>query len=420
MAGYRLATLLNWTMPQLHILDSLRVRGYRYYWFSALLVAAARSMQGVVLGWLVLERTNSAFLVTVAGALNFLPMLGFGLFTGVISDRLNRRKLLIGTQIASGTASILLATLVITNLIQTWEIMAVSLIIGLAWALDWPCRQIIIADLAGEKNILNGVALDQGAFNLMAIIGSIVAGIVISTLGMGNAFYIIAGAYLSAGVALFAIGPTRQTLSGGVGNIGSNIRDGVKYSINNRIILGVLLIMIVAHCTLFPFRQLLPVFARDVLKTGPAGLGLLSGAPGLGAVLGGLMMASLRRSRPSVMALALGAIAMALLTVIFAVSTNYALSVFLLVAVGFATSIYGALQTSIPLRLGDPQMRGRIMGLLSLVVGLMPLGMMVFGIITDRIGAPRVVVGGSVIGVVLIAGVYLLVPGLRQQREPAR
>jgi MFS family permease len=406
-------------MPYLHMLDSLRVRGFRFYWFSALLVAAARSMQGVVLGWLVLERTNSAFLVTVAGALNFLPMLGLGLFTGVVADRLNRRKLLIGTQIASGTASIILATLIVTNLIQTWEIMVLSLTVGLAWALDWPCRQIIVADLAGEQNILNGVALDQWAFNLMSIIGSIIAGIVISTLGTGSAFYLVAGAYLSAAVSLFAIGRTRQARAGGVVNIGDNIKAGIKYSINNRAILGVLLIMIVTHFTLFPFRQLLPVFARDILRTGPEGLGYLAAAPGLGAVTGGVIMASLRRSRPSVMALAMGAVAMALLTIVFALSRSYLLSVFLLATVGFATSIYGALQTSIPLRLGEPQMRGRIMGLLSLVVGLMPLGMMVFGIITDRIGAPKVVVGGSVIGVVMVTAVFLLVPGLRQHRRPA-
>ena len=286
---------------------------------------------------------------------------------------------------------------------------------ALAWALDWPCRQIFIADLAGEQNILNGVALDQWAFNSMSIIGSIVAGIIISTLGMGNAYYLIAGAYLFAAVSLFVIGRIQQTRRGGVGNVMSNIKAGVKYTIGNRAILGVLLIMIVAHLTLFPFRQLLPVFARDILKTGPEGLGYLSAAPGVGAILGGVIMASLRRSRPSVMAFAIAAVVMALLTVVFAISKSFLFSLFLLATVGFATSIYGALQTSIPLVLGDPQMRGRIMGLLSLVVGLMPLGMMVFGIITDQVGAPAVTVGGSIIGVVLIVGVFFLVPGLRQQ-----
>ena len=128
-------------MPQLPILDSLRVRGYRFYWFSALLVAAARSMQGVVLGWLVLELTNSAFLVTVAGALNFLPMLGLGLFSGVIADRLNRRKVLIATQIVSGTASIVLATLIVTDLVQTWEIMAISLTVSLCFR--WITRMLL-------------------------------------------------------------------------------------------------------------------------------------------------------------------------------------------------------------------------------------------------------------------------------------
>ena len=406
-------------MPHLHILDSLQHRGYRFYWFSALLVAAARAMQGVVLGWLVLERTNSAFLVTVAGALNFLPMLGLGLFSGVIADRLNRRRLLIGAQIVSATAWFVLATLIVTNVVQTWEIMAIGFTVGLAWALDWPCRQILIADLAGEQNILNGIALDQWAFNLMSIIGSVVAGIVISTLGIGKAFYLVAVAFALAAVSLSMIGPTQQIRASGAHSIAANIREGLKYVLNNRAILGVLLIMIVAHLTLFPFRSLLPVFARDVLNTGPEGLGYLSAAPGVGAITGGLMMASLRRSRLSLKALAAGAVAMALLAILFAISRTYLFSVFILIAVGFATSIYGALQNSIPLRQGEPQMRGRIMGLLSLVVGLMPLGMMAFGIATDEIGAPAVVVGGSVIGVVLVAGLFFLVPGLRQQgRSP--
>jgi predicted MFS family arabinose efflux permease len=275
-------------------------------------------------------------------------------------------------------------------------------------------------DLAGEQNILNGIALDQWAFNLMSIVGSVVAGIVISTLGMGTAFYMVAGAFASAAVSLFAIGPTQQTRSGGARKVAANIREGIKYVVNNRAILGVLLIMIVTHLTLFPFRSLLPVFARDVLHRGAEGLGFLSAAPGVGAVAGGLMMASLRRSRLSMRALATGAVAMALLAVLFAVSRTYVLSAFVLVIVGFATSVYGALQNSIPLRLGEPEMRGRIMGLLSLVVGLMPLGMMGFGVATDKIGAPAVTVGGSIIGAVLVTGVFLLVPGLRQQSRSSQ
>jgi MFS family permease len=279
------------------MLDSLQRRGYRFYWFSALLVAAARAIQGVVLGWLVLERTNSAFLVTLAGALNFLPMLGLGLFSGIVADRLNRRKLLISAQIASATAWALLATLINTNAVQTWEIMVISLAVGTAWALDWPCRQLIIADLAGEQNILNGIALDQWAFNLMSVIGSVVAGVIITTLGMGNSFYLVAGSFACAAVSLFAVGPTQQTRGGGTHNVAENISEGIKYALSNRVILGVLLIMMVAHLTLFPFRSLLAVFARDVLHKGAEGFGFLSAGPGVGAITGGLVMASLRRSQ---------------------------------------------------------------------------------------------------------------------------
>ena len=189
------------------IFDALRFREYRYYWVASLLVYGAKWMQTVVVGWLVLELTNSAFMVGLVGACQWGPML-LGAFTGLIADRLNRRVVLIWLQFSSAMASFLLGFLIITGLIQTWQIMILSLFLGIAWAIDWPCRRAMIPNLVGEGNVLNGIALDHTAGTAMLTIGSIAGGQLITAIGMGTSYYLIGAVYLAATFSFFLIGKT--------------------------------------------------------------------------------------------------------------------------------------------------------------------------------------------------------------------
>ncbi|MBI4296314.1 MAG: MFS transporter [Chloroflexi bacterium] len=401
---------------KLHLFDALQFRRYRFFWVSAILVYAARWIQFVVLGWLVLERTNSAFLVGMAGAFQWLPMLVLGLFTGAVADRLNRRLILIAVQVFTALMSLLLGFLIVTNAVQTWQIMVITLLVGFAWALDWPCRQTIQPDLAGEKNVLNAIALDHTAANIMSILGSVAGGQLITAIGMGNAYYLIGAMYVIAALFLIGIGGTAQSRPPQNYNIKANVIEGIRCCLNNQAILGVLIISLIIHALIFPFRQLLPVFARDILRVGPEGLGYLSAAPGIGSTLGSILLASrgqVRRVGPTFIG---GAFVLGSILTLFAFSKIYSLSLTSLAAFGLAVPFFGTLQSAILLRLTEYQMRGRVMGVLSLAIGAMPLGILVFGAIADTIGAPLVVGASALLSAILVGVIFFTMPALRKQR----
>jgi len=397
----------------MHVFDALRFRRYRFYWAAALLLYAARWMQMVVLGWLVLELTNSAFMVGLAGAFQWGPML-LGAFTGLIADRLNRRIVLIFVQFSSALACLLLGLLIVTEIVQTWHIMLLSLFLGIVWAIDWPCRRSIIPDLVGEGNVLNGIALDNSAGTIMVMMGSIAGGQFISAIGMGNCYYLIGFMYLAATLCFFLIGKTEQASLAGDISIAANVAEGIKYIFKSQTMLAVLVITIIMNALIFPYRQLLPIFARDILEVGPSGLGYLAAAQGLGAFVGCVALASLGKVRYRGGTFLGGSFGAAILLVVFAGSTVYPFSLGSLIVAGFAMAFFGTLQSTILLGLSTEQMRGRVMGILSLAIGVMSLGILVFGAVTDIIGAPLVVGISAIAAAILILVVSFSMSALRK------
>lgn len=395
------------------IFDALRFREYRYYWVASLLVYGARWMQTVVVGWLVLELTDSAFMVGLVGACQWGPML-LGAFTGLIADRFNRRVVLIWLQFSSAMACFLLGFLIITDLIQTWQIMILSLFMGIAWAIDWPCRRAMIPNLVGEGNVLNGIALDHTAGTAMLTIGSIAGGQFITAIGMGNSYYLIGAVYLAATFSFFLIGKTEQVPVAEDTGITANIAEGIRYMFQNQAMQAILVVTVIMNAFILPYRQLLPIFARDILKVGPSGLGYLTAAHGLGALIGSITLASLGSVRYLGGAFLGGSSGSAALLLIFAFSTLYPLSLGSLVASGFAMAFFGTLQSTILLNLSAEQMRGRVMGILSLAIGVMSLGMLVFGAFAETIGAPLVVGISAAIAAVSIIAVLFFMPILRK------
>lgn len=401
------------SIRKIHIFDALRFRRYRFYWVASLLLYAARWMQMVVLGWLVLELTNSAFMVGLAGAFQWGPML-LGPFTGFIADRLNRRVVLIFVQFASALACLLQGILIVTGIIQVWHIMLLSLFLGITWAIDWPCRRSIIPDLVGEGNVLNGVALDNSAGTVMVMFGSIAGGQFISAIGMGNCYYLIGVMYLASTLCFFLIRKTEQrSITGDVG-ISANVTEGIKYIFKSQPMLAVLVITIIMNALVFPYRQLLPVFARDVLEVGSSGLGYLAAAQGLGAFCGSITLASIRDIPYRGRAFLGGSFAAAVLLVVFASSNVYLLSLGSLAVAGFAMAFFGTLQSTILLGLSAEEMRGRVMGILSLAIGVMSLGILVFGAIADVTGASLVVGVGAIIAAISVMVISFSISALRR------
>ena len=367
----------------------------------------------VVFGWLVLELTDSFFLVGLVGTLQWFPML-LGAFWGVIADRLNRRIMLIWLQFFSGMAVILLGFLLVSELAHIWYIMILSLFLGVTWAIGFPCTRALIPDLVGQKNILNAVALDISGFTLMGIIGPITGGQLISAISMGNSFYLLGIIYLASGLSFFLIGKTEQASSTEDTSIVADAVQGIKYIFRHQAMLAVLIITIVMNIFIFPYGQLLPIYARDILGVGPSGLGYLTSGRGIGAFISAIILVSLGRVRYPGILFQAGSFIGALLLVLFASITIYPLSMASLIAFGLSTALFSTMQSNILLNLSTATMRGRVMGILSVCIGVSSFGMLAFGALADIIGAPPVIAISAIIAAVSILVVFFYMPGLRR------
>ena len=396
------------------IFGLLGMRHYQYYWVSANMVFASRWMLIVVTGWLVLDLTDSAFMVALAGSLQWVPMLVLGTFIGVITDWFNRRLLLIASQIVQSLSCFLLGLLVVVGVVQTWQVMLVSLVIGLGWAFDLPTRRAIMPDLVGTENVPKSIAIDISIMTLMAAVGAIAGGELIEGIGMGNCFLVIGSLYAVAVLFLYLIGRVSQAPLIGEKNILGNAAEGLGYIFRHQAILAVMVITVVINVMVLPFNYLLPIFARDILQVGSVGLGYLTGISGISAFIGSMILANLGNIRRPGFFFLVGSFGFGALLLAFASSTIYQLSLGILFVDGFCRAIFATFQGTILLHLTSEEMRGRVMGILSLCIGTIPLGILAFGALANVIGTPFVVGISAGLASVMVLMVFFVMPSLRR------
>src|SRR5437763_1924353 len=256
-------------------------------------------MDRVILGWVVLEMTNSAWDLAVIEALRWLPLLIFGVVGGAVADRVDRRWVLIGAQTLALVVCLVTAILLALGLFNFGLAAVATFLLGLQWAVDWPTRRAMIPDLVGRELTVNAVALDALSMNLARIIGPLVAGGLIAYWSPAAAFVSMAALYVLE-ILLLKLMPL--SVRGRTADSGPMLRyllDGFDTLRSSPSILGVLLISVCMNVLVFPYQQLLPVFARDALHVDAVGLGALSAAAGFGSVVGATAIESSRRVRRS-------------------------------------------------------------------------------------------------------------------------
>ena len=261
-------------------------------------------MQVVAQGWLVLQLTNDAFLLGVVTAAQFLPVLVFGLFGGLIADALPKRRTLIATQAASLLLALLLGLLTATGLVQVWQIVVLALLLGTVNAVDMPTRQAFVIEMVGRADVVNAVGLNSAAFNAARIVGPAIGGLVIGAVGIAACFFINAASFVAviASLLLMREGELRpfvaQRVERTVGAMVENLAEGLRYVRRTRVVL--LAVVVVGLVSMFGmnFTVIMPVLARDVLGTGASGLGFLMAATGVGSVASALSIAYLGRPSP--------------------------------------------------------------------------------------------------------------------------
>jgi MFS family permease len=396
--------------PRFAPFETFRSPGYRCLWLASLLWNQARWMDQVVLGWVVLEMTNSAWHLAVVGALRWLPLLMFGVAGGAIADRVDRRWLLIGAQGMGLLVCLSTALLLATGNFDFGFAALATFLLGLQWAVDWPTRRALIPDLVGRDLTVNAVALEAVSMNITRIVGPLVAGVLIAYQNPAVAFVVMAVLYL-AEIGLLKIMPLevrgRQVATGSMLRY---LLDGFDKLRENQPIVGVLLISAFMNILVFPYQQLLPVFARDVLHVDAVGLGALSAATGIGSFMGAAVIAFARSVPRSGLLFWLGSCMMSICLVGFALSGNFIVALALVGLSGVGQAAFASLQSTIVLGRASDQLRGRAMGALTLAIGSAPLGTLEMGALTLLVGAP--------LAVALNAGVCTLLVGLVAQRLP--
>ncbi|MGZ6368422.1 MAG: MFS transporter [Ktedonobacteraceae bacterium] len=393
---------------------ALRHRNFRLFWFGQLISLIGTWMQSIGQAWLVLELTHSAWLLGVVGALQFLPVMLFSLFGGVLADRLPKRRVLLFTQSFAMLQAAVLWVLVVSGHVQIWEVLVLASMLGLTNSFDMPTRQAFVVEMVGREDLPNAIALNSSVFNMARVVGPGLGGLIIAFLGIAPLFLLNAISFVPViiGLALIRMSELhalpKQLKAGDKTSKQStlqSLREGLEYVLHTPSIL--LIIAVIGIVSLFGinFNVILPLFATDVLHSGALGFGFLSAAFGVGSLFSALWLAWGNR-KPSIQYVLIAAVAFSILEIIFAFSHLYALSLILIAMVGFAMIAFSAnsnttLQTVTPDRL-----RGRVMSVYMVVfAGSVPLGNLFTGGLAHIYGAPfALVVGGCLSLVAAVVG----------------
>jgi MFS family permease len=404
-------------LPRLHTFDSLKYRDFRFLWFTTLFSSGGNWIQQVTLGWLVYELTGSAVLVATLVGVRQLPTLVVGPISGVLVDRLDRRKLLLGTSLFLGVLSLGFGLLVASDAVQVWHLFVLSLLTGMALAMDHPLRQALVANSVPREGLLNAIALNSTAFNATRTIGPAVAGLLIAFAGADKTFFLQAACY--GGVFLMVLQlrvPQADASASRQASMLSNFNEGVRYALGQQTIMALILLSLVPALFMWPFVQgLMPVFSKEVLHVGPKGLGLLYSSNGLGAFFGTLVLASLSNTQSKGRLLLASATATAVAVILFSFTTRMPLALGALLVMGLLQQLYMATNNTLIQSNTPDAMRGRVLSLYMLDFGLMPFGGLLAGVLAESYGVPFAVLVGGVVNVVLVVLMGFWFRDLRRQ-----
>ena len=371
-------------------------------------------MEAVALGWLVLIRTDSPFLVGLIAsarmALNFLA-----LFSGAIADRVPRHRLVAAVMFAMFLLNLVMFTLLQSGRLETWHIFALVLAGGLIRLFQMPASQSMVADILPAERIPNGAALTTMGMNLNTVVGPLVGGFLFQAVGANGVYAVIAVLNLSGGVLALSIGSIRNSAQSREDSVFKAMLEGLKYVKGQQVLWGILLLAVIINFTGWPLHtSLMPIFARDVLGTDSAGLGMLMAAFGIGALIGSTIFASMRNLRSAGKLLILSVIVWHVTMLAFAASHSFYLSMSILLVTGMAFSSTQVLMLTVILRTTMPDFRGRILGMRSMAIYAYSFGSLNSGAIAGAWSAPLAATINGVVGIVLAGTLAFFTPKLRR------
>lgn len=386
-------------LTQLSTFSALRHRDYRLFWTGSLVSLVGTWMQSTAQSYLVWELTGSALATGLTVLFFSLPSTVLSLLGGVVADRIDRRKLVLTTQFLFMLQSAAMTGLTLAGTIEVWQIYLLALGNGIVMAFDSPGRQSMLPSLVEREDLSNAIALNSTVFNASRVVGPPIAGIVYAAAGPAWCFAVNTVSFAAILYVLWIIRPRWGGPSVTQATLWRNLAEGVNYARTHPIERTLLLLVSLVGTFAFTYVVLMPVVASRVLGGGPAENGYLLGAAGVGATLGGLMVATLRPRRPGKLIVSFGYAAV-LCLIAFSLSRHLVLSMVLSVGIGgsvmaFLATCNATIQSHVP-----DALRGRIMSLYTLaLIGSGPLNSLIAGVLGNVLGAPwTIALSGLVMG----------------------
>ena len=370
---------------------ALGYRDFRVLWLGACTSSIGTWMQKVAQSWLVLEITDSASYLALDAFLGELPILLFTLIGGVVADRRDRRRLLLASQVVQMISAFALAILVVGGWVHIWHVLALSFLSGCAQAFGGPAYQSLVPSLVHKDHLPNAVALNSIQFNIARVIGPLLAGVTLHTLGSASCFTVNGLSFLVVIAALLSL-RTPQVAPAGQRRMMDELRTGLVYVRDQAAVRRLTLLALASTFLGVPLLTFLPVFARNVFHEGVGQYSQMMAWSGIGAVAGALVVAWLGRFAHMGRTALTVQVLFGALTVAFALSRELWVSYLLLAVTGAALMVVFSLLTSLVQLIAPNEMRGRVMSIYMVAFrGGMPLGSLVTGLAIDRVGAPAAI-----------------------------
>ncbi len=394
---------------------AFRDSNYRLLWPANVLAYSSRWMQMTLLGWLVLELTDSELRVALVGVFAMAPMLLLGLVGGMLADVVDRRRMLMGVHAMTFAAALVMSVLLWTGSERFWHAYAVILVAGIGWSFDMPARRSLLHDLLGRSGVTNAVALDSMGQSVSMMAGPALGGGLIAVLGVKGGYLAVTAFLMTSLVLIYRLKLTsprsRRVRAEGAA---PSLADGLRYVLGNQVLRATVLVTLAMNVLMFPYVNLIPVIARDVLHVGPGLMGLLQSAAGLGAAVGAVSIASWVALRYHGRVYLGGAWMACLALLLFSFSEWYALSFPLLLLVGLGTAGFSTMQSTIVMLIADQDMRGKALGVITIAIGTAPLGAFALGLMAERIDVQFAIGANATLGAVLLGLIALMSPSLRR------
>jgi MFS family permease len=385
--------------------SAFKSRNYRLYFIGQSVSLIGTWMQKTAVSWVIYSLTHSTFMLGLTLFASQFPSFLFSLIGGVISDRYDRFRVLLTTQIASMVQASILAILILAGHYAVWEILTLSVLLGVINAFDIPARQSLVYEMIDDKKDLpNALALNSSMVNLSRLIGPAIAGFVLENLGDGVCFLLNALSFMAVIGSLLLMKLPQYMKRVHTQNVLAELREGMVYLKNTPSIAFVILMLGLISLFVLPFSTLLPVYAKDIFKGTASTFGIIDSVIGLGAFSGAIFLASLKAGNDLKKILAINTLVFGAGLILFSHEGNYPLALVFLTVAGFGMMSQITVSNTLIQTTVEPGMRGRVISYYAMAFfGMQPLGGLLIGSISKWIGTPDTM---------LMEGIFALLIGL--------